>query len=59
MYKIGMLVQMIEDAGPEGLTLAQLGARTQLPAAELDRALKVCVSRGYVRREGDRYKAKG
>jgi hypothetical protein len=58
MYKLGMLVQLIEDAGPDGLTLAQLGARTQLAAAELDRALRICVSRGYVYRDGDRYKPK-
>ena len=58
MFKLGMLVQLIEDAGPDGLTLAQLGARTQLAAAELDRALRICVARGYLCRDGDRYKPK-
>ena len=58
MYKIGMLVQLIEDAGPAGMTLAQLGARTQLGAPELDRALRICLKRGYVGRDGERYKTK-
>jgi hypothetical protein len=58
MYKIGMLVQLIEDAGLEGMTLAQLGARTQLGAMELDRALRICVKRGYLHRDGERYKRK-
>ena len=59
MYKIGMLVQLIDEAGSEGLTLAQLGARTQLGAAELERALRICVARGYIRRDGEKYRPRG
>jgi DNA-binding IclR family transcriptional regulator len=58
-YRVGLLVQAIDDAGPEGLTFAELGARTQFGAVELRRGLGLAVERGYVRRDGERYFATG
>ena len=58
-YRVGLLVQAIDDAGPTGLTFAEIGVKTQFGAVEVRRGLRIAVERGSVRRDGERYFATG
>ncbi len=51
-YSIGLLCQTLSDAGPEGLTLFELGSRTQMHAVRLSHVLRLALERDYVRRLG-------
>jgi hypothetical protein len=55
---LGAVRQALIDSGTDGLTLAELGAKTKLSAPELERMLRICLERGYATLAGKRYQAR-
>ena len=48
MYRVGLVVQTVDDAGADGLTVAELEQRTKLDIHTLVDVLALCVAREYV-----------
>jgi hypothetical protein len=56
-YRIGLVVQILTDAGGSGLTLEALGARSKLATTTLAEVLRIGLARHYVQIDGERYSA--
>jgi hypothetical protein len=56
-YRIGLVVQILTDAGASGLMLEALGARSKLAKATLVEVLRIGLARHYVQMDGERYVA--
>lgn len=54
-YRLGLVAQILTDAGPEGLSLRSLRLRSKLAAELLDEVLRVALLARYFRQEGTRY----
>ena len=47
---IGLVVQAVDEAWPDGLTVTELGERTKLEPEVLVDVLAICVTRDFVKR---------
>jgi hypothetical protein len=54
-YRLGLVAQLLTEAGPRGLTRERLARRTRLRGATIDDVLRVALERRHARREGARY----
>ena len=49
-YRVGLLVRVIDEAGPGGITLAALAEKTKLEPDVLADVLALCLARDFVKR---------
>jgi hypothetical protein len=54
-YRIGLLVQVIDEAGPHGISLVDLAAKTGLEPEALAEVLALCLARDFVKRSEGGY----
>jgi hypothetical protein len=54
-YRIGLLVQVIDEAGPDGISLVDLAAKTGLEPGAFADVLALCLARDFVKRSGRGY----
>jgi hypothetical protein len=49
-FQLGLVVQLIDDAGPAGLTVTELAAKSKLSPEDLIEVLALAIGSGHVKR---------